>query len=504
MSTFSVPRRESASPYVMAIDVGSGGTRVGVYDSSGREVGGRRTRLSHALVSGTDGSSTIDADAVVDEVRRGIIHLAPRLPGPVSAVGIDTFASSLVPVDAGGAALGPCITYADTRSGPHAVRLAQELDTNRLHDLTGTRLHSSYLAPRIAWLRQEDPALFSKTRHFMALGEYISHQLIGQAALGTAAAAWSGLLDRRRGVYVEELLSAVDITPDSLGSPKDPAHTVPMAGSPIAAQVPQLEGAVWVPVVGDGLTANLGIGALGGATWGISTATSGAIRVLLDAPVDKLPPGLWAYRVDSQRTLLGSAMSDAGRVLTYVTDTFRLPAPLSELDSSGFLTDEPTPSTPMVVPFLSGERGTKWRDDIRAVFAGVGASTTPEDFLRGSLEGVALSYARIAEQMRQAGGTPQRIVLSGGMTSAAPSWLQILSDALGLPIDHVGISRSTMRGSALLALEQLGVHEYAQAPVLRRVEPRAHVRDYYLERLEEFEGLADHVAGTCQPRAIST
>src|SRR5690625_2717079 len=155
MTTFSVPRRESAAPYVMAIDVGSGGTRVGVYDASGREVGGRRTRLTHTLSSGSDGSSTIDADAIVEEVRRGIEHLAPRIPGPIAAVGIDTFASSLVPVDAAGNALGPCITYADTRSGAHAVHLARELDGDRLHDLTGARLHSSYLAPRLAWLREE-------------------------------------------------------------------------------------------------------------------------------------------------------------------------------------------------------------------------------------------------------------------------------------------------------------------------------------------------------------
>ncbi len=494
MSAFNIPLREAIGPYVMAIDVGSGGTRLAVYDASGREVGGRRTRLSHNLRSGSDGSSTIDADEVVDEVRRGIEHLAPRLPGPIGAIGIDTFASSLVPVGAEGEALGPCITYADTRSSGHVERLAAELDTAHLHDLTGARLHSSYLAPRIAWLREAQPEVFAKTRHFMALGEYISHKLIGTAALGTAAAAWGGMLDRRRGVYAEELLRALELPSEMLGRPRDPAETVPIAGSDLAAAVPELADAAWVPVVGDGLTANLGIGALGGSTWGISTATSGAIRVLLDSPVGELPEGLWAYRVDASRTLLGSAMSDAGRVLTYVGETFRLPEPITELNDSTLFTAAPEESTPMVVPFLSGERGTKWRGGIRAAFSGVSASTTPEDFLRGALEGVAISYARIAQQMRQAGGAPERIVLSGGMTSAVPTWLQILSDALQEPIEHVAISRSTMRGAALLALEQLGVTDYAHVPVLTRVEPREEHADYYQGRLERFESLADHVA----------
>src|SRR5699024_8458220 len=304
-------------------------------------------------------------------------------------------------------------------------------------------------------------------------------------ALGTAAAAWGGMLDRRRGEYVEELLAAVDVSAESLGRPRDPADTVPLAGSPRGSRVRGLEEAVWVPAVGDGLTANLGIGALGPATWGTSTATSGAIRVLLDTPVEELPSGLWAYRDDAERTLLGSAMSDAGRVLTFVIDTFRLPSALPELNESDLLTREPQEGTPLVVPFLSGERGTKWRDDIRAAFADVSASSTPEDFRRGAMEGVALSYARIAEQMRAAGGAPGRIGLAGGITSAAPTWLPILSDALGLPVDHVGISRSTMRGSALLALEQLGVRDFAEVPVLTRVEPREHTGDYYRERSEE-------------------
>src|SRR5699024_11263726 len=97
-------------------------------------------------------------------------------------------------------------------------------------------------------------------------------------ALGTAAAAWGGILDRRRGEYVEELLAAVDVSAESLGRPRDPADTVPLAASPLAPRVRGLEEAVWVPAVGDGVAAILGLGALGPAAWGISTATSGEIR----------------------------------------------------------------------------------------------------------------------------------------------------------------------------------------------------------------------------------
>lgn len=490
---FRVDEDQAVEPFALGIDIGSGGTRAALYDASGREVGKRRSRVEHVFTSGADGTSVIDADLVAEEVERAIVEAVGDFARPIAAVGFDTFASSLVPVDAAGRAVGPCITYADTRCRGQVARLLETVDVDALHDVTGSRsIHTSYMTPRLVWLREEQPDVFRRAARFMALGEYVALRLVGEAALGTAAAAWGGMLDRRTGEYVPALLEVAGVGAEALGRPRDPSDTVPVAGTPLAARVPVLQGAVWVPVVGDGLTANMGMGALGVGTWGISTATSGAIRMLLDGPVDNLPGGLWAYRVDRRRTLFGSAMSDCGRVLDFAMATFRLPGTLADLDSWTILGADPTPSTPLVVPFLSGERGTKWRGGLRALFAGVGAATTPEDLLRGSMEGVALSFLRIADQLRDAGGPPERIVLSGGMTNALPAWLQILADALDHPIDHIAIPRSTMRGSALLALEQTDADDLADIPVLRSVEPVPGRAAHYRQRLARFEELADH------------
>ncbi|MEZ5086646.1 MAG: gluconokinase [Tessaracoccus sp.] len=487
---FRVSRKAAEGPYVLGLDVGSGGSRAAVYDASGREVKGRRFKVLHTLVSGADGASTIDPDRVVQELVEAIERSVDGMQEPISAIGIDTFASSLVPVDAAGNALTPCITYADTRSRKQVTRLRESLDVAAMHDLTGARIAASYMTPRLIWLCEEHPALFAKTERFMALGEYIALKLLGTPALGTAAAAWGGMLNRRTGEYVPELLDAAGIEDYNLGRPQDPNDVVSVAGTPLAHLVPEVASAVWVPVVGDGLGANIGSDAQGGSTWGISTATSGAIRMLLNTPIESLPSGLWAYRVDQQRTLFGSAMSDCGRVLDFAQSTFRLP-PVEEMDTDALFSADPTSATPLVVPFLSGERGTKWRDSVRAVFAGVSAATTPEQWLRGSMEGLALSFLRIADQMKEAGGAPERIVLSGGMTNVVPGWLQILADALGQPVEHIDIRRATMRGTAVLALEQVSDQPLAEVPVRARVEPVAGRADYYRERLAWFEELAD-------------
>lgn len=491
---FSIDPAEASGPFVVGLDVGSGGSRAALYDASGQEVGRRHHKVEHTFTTAADGTSTIDADQVVEEIGTALLAILEGTDIEVSAIGVDTFASSLVVVDEAGRAITPCITYADTRCRDQAAQLRELIggpeELAAMHDRTGTRVHSSYLAPHLMWLAQEHPEVRARAARFMALGEYVAAQLLGQPALGTAAAAWGGMLDRRTGTYVPELVELAGIDIDQLGTPRSPSETIPVAGTPLARDVPQLASAVWVPVIGDGLAANLGIGAQGDGNWGVSTATSGAIRVLLGTSVEHLPQALWAYRVDDRRTLVGSAMSDCGRVLDYVTQTFSLPAELAALDTESLLLADPVASTPLVVPFLSGERGTGWRDSARAVFAGVSAATTPEEILRGSLEGVALSYLRIADALAEVAGRPERIMVSGGMTRVVPAWLQILADALDAPLDHVAISRSTLRGSAVLALEQVPGADIASAPVTRRIEPVPGRAAWYRERLERFEQFA--------------
>ncbi|GAB4095437.1 gluconokinase [Brachybacterium horti] len=493
MPRFHVSEDDALSPFVIGLDVGSGGTRAAVYDATGREVGKRHHKEPHTFTTAADGTSTIDADLVVDELRTSIAAvLAEPLPGPVAGIGVDTFASSLVAVDAAGKALTPCITYADTRCRDQVAALREKVDAEALHQQVGARLHSSYTAPRIAWLRETQPEVFAKATQYMGLGEYAAFRLLGTPVLGTASAAWAGLLDRRTGEYATSLLEAAGADPATLSAPRDPNQGQSVAGTALAKEFPQLEGATWLPVIGDGLAANMGIGALGTGTWGISTATSGAIRQLVETDIETLPSGLWAYRVDARRTLVGSAMSDCGRVLDWARFQLGLPEDVAEIDTERIFSAPVSEGTPIVVPFFSGERGTKWRDSSKALFANVSASTTAEDLLRGALEGVALSYLRIADQMRELGGEPERIVLSGGMTEAIPSWLHLLADALGSPIEHVAVSRSTMRGAALMAIEEtVPGAQVAEAPVLRKVEPVAEHADYYRARLERFEALAD-------------
>src|SRR5699024_6134623 len=132
-----------------------------------------------------------------------------------------------------------------------------------------------------------------------------------------------------------------------------------------------------------------------------------------------LPDGLWSYRISARRSLLGGAVSDVGRVSSWAEQVLHVSGRSQAGRPDGGVLDallsaEPSAATPLVLPFLSGERSTGWATDARAHILGLGAATTADQIYRGALEATALSLGRIAEQLRTVTGPAERIAVGGG------------------------------------------------------------------------------------------
>jgi gluconokinase len=364
--------------------------------------------------------------------------------------------------------------------------LRGELDEGEVQQRTGVRLHSSYLPARLRWLRETDPGRFTAARRWLSLGEYAYLRLLGTTAAGTATAAWTGMLDRRTGEWDPRMLAAAGIGPDQLSQVRDPDRPLTDVEADVAKRWPVLEGARWFAPISDGFASNLGAGAVDGTTAAVSAATSGAIRVLVTDIPERIPAGLWCYRVDSRRSLLGGALNDVGRVLSWLTDTVQL----HDADPDELMTADPDPGTPLVLPYLSGERSTGWAAAASAVIAGATSATTGAHLFRGAMEGVALSYRRIADQLRSTAANPQRILASGRVTQDLPGWLQVLADAMGTPVEPVTMKRATLHGTALHALEVLAPDtERAPVPTGPTLHPVPAHRDHYRNRAEQYDRL---------------
>lgn len=485
---FAVPLAKAVDPLVLALDVGSTASRGSLHDAEGVPVRGYRHKIPHAFTTGSGGKSVIDPDQVVEELGTIIdvvIGSRKELIGRVKGVAIDTFASSVVGVDANRRATSPCYTYADSRSTPQLAQLRSEVDEHELQQLTGARLHTSYLAPRFRWLREHEPEIFAQAKRWVSLGEYFHIRLLGKARAGTAIAAWSGLQDRHTGNWSERMLELAQIDLSHLSLIARPTQPILEVPAGITQRWPALKDAKWFAPIADGLAQNVGAGGRDSSTVVTSMSTSGAMRVMLHSAPEEIPAGLWCYRVDDHRYLLGGAINDVGRAVDWAERTFRLPEGTEVADVA---TQAYSQDVPVFLPYLSGERSTGWVGGAQAHAVGITASTEPQDMVRGVMEGIVVSLGRVAEQLKEAAGDVERLVTTGGVSQNVPGIQQLLADQLGRETIQATFKRSTLRGTAIMAQEVLSPDtEPVEAPHSQTFKPKSKHRRHWEDLAQRYQ-----------------
>lgn len=461
----AVSLRKAQDPLVLALDVGSSASRARLYDATGAPVRGTRHRIPHTIASGPDGSAVIDPELVLHQVSDVID--ATLATGTywnrIGGVAMDTFASSLVGVAEDGTALTPCLTYADSRSAEQVVALRLEHDEAAVQQRTGCRFSTSYLPAQLRWLHETQPEVTRRVARWLSLGEFIYARLLGRHAVSYSTAAWTGLFNRHTARWDDEMVAAAGARLEQLSPLRDTVEPLDAGESDAARRWPALAGARWFPAIADGYSSNVGSGAVDGGTMALAAGTSGALRVLVEGVPERVPPGLWCYRIDRHRSLFGGALNDAGRLALWLRTHLRLPKDDAALDLA--LAAAPSDGTPAVLPFLTGERSPGWATAARAAFVDITAATSALDLWRGAMEGLAFRYALIADELARVAPLATRVIASGGVVETTPGWLQIVADVLSRPVARSEERNATMWGTALIALDVL-------APDVPRAHPR--------------------------------
>ena len=491
MSTVAPDRAEE--PLILAIDIGTSSVRTGFFDRLGRAVQGIEARQKHELRTSPEGASEADPDALLELVFTcldGAVSRAGDLGGKIRGVAACTFVNNVLGVDKNDRAVTPLTTYADTRADAEVAGLKADFDEAAVHDRTGCRFHPSYLPARFRWLARTQPDLFRRVTRFISIGEYMELKLFGETAVTYSVASWTGLLNRSRLEWDRELLAALPVKVEQLSALTDVSACRRGLRPDFAARWPILRDSPWFPAMGDGATANIGSGCVSPARVALTVGTTSALRVVLTQNLDHLPFGLWCYRVDGRRSLLGGALSEGGNVFAWMRATLQLEN-LSALETS--LADlEPDTHGLTILPFLAGERAPGWAGHARATIHGLTLATTSLDILRAGLEAVAYRIALVFELLHPALSADPQVVASGGALLHSPTWLRIITDVLDRPVSVSGVQEASGRGTALLALEALGaLANLEQAPDLIRAVYQPEVRNHarYRRAMERQQAL---------------
>jgi gluconokinase len=443
-------------PLVLTLDIGTSSVRAMIWDKSGDWVKDWEAEIEHTMTVTPDGGVETDPRKLLKRTAKCIdlvLEQAGKDASAIAAVGISTFWHSLLGVDESGAPLTPLYTWADTRSHLAAEKLKLRLDETAVHARTGCMLHSSYLPAKLLWLSETQPDVFSNVRSWMSFAEYLFLKLFHTPVLSISMASGTGLLDQDSCSWDGEVIAALPIQPGELGELVD--ANIPVSGlrGKWAKRWPALRNVAWFPPLGDGACSNVGANCVTAARMALMIGTSGALRVLWQANQVPAPAGLWRYRLDRRRIIIGGALSDGGNLVRWLRANLTLGKSKDLLTQVGELSPDGHGLT--VLPFLAGERSPGYRSDARGAFVGVGLSTTGVDIVRASLEAVSYRFGLIHELLSQVAADAGDIVVNGGAILNRPIWMQITADVLNRRLRASSEREATSRGAALMALESL-------------------------------------------------
>ncbi|HEV8698263.1 MAG TPA: xylulokinase [Candidatus Limnocylindrales bacterium] len=439
-------------PHVIGLDVSTTATKAVLVDGSGVVVAVGIVEYAFDIPrpGWTQQDPALWWDGAVGSIRQALATSGVA-GSEVEAVGLTGQMHGLVPLDAAGAVLRPAILWNDQRTAQACDEIRAAVGPERLIEITGNDALTGFTAPKLVWVRDNEPDIWRRIAHVLLPKDYVRLRLTGDYALDKADGAGTLLFDLAARDWSPEVLDALGIDPAWM----PPTFEGPRVTGEITAETAGMTGLrAGTPVVaggGDQSANAVGVGAVDPGVVALSLGTSGVVFATTDAAIHD-PRGqvhAFCHAVPDRWHLMTVMLSAAGS-LRWFRDALAAGEPFGSLaEAAGTV---PAGSDGLLfLPYLTGERSPHPDPLARGAFVGLSIGHERRHLTRAVLEGVAFGLRDGLDQMVAAGmPAPTQIRASGGGT-ASPVWRQILADVLGAEIATVSTTEGAAFGAGLLA-----------------------------------------------------
>jgi xylulokinase len=395
--------------------------------------------------------------------------------GAVSAVGLSGQMHGAVLLDAADRPVRPAILWNDQRTDAQCDAIREAVGADRLVAITGNDALTGFTAPKLLWVRDNEPEAWSRVVRVLLPKDYVRLQLTGVHAVDKADGAGTLLFDIGARDWSGEVLAALQLD-TALFPPAFEGPEVTGELTPSAAKATGLRpGTPVVAGAGDQAANAVGVGAIATGVVALSLGTSGVVFAATDRPIVEPRGRVHAFcHALPNRWHLMSVMLSAAGSLRWFRDTLAPGISFEELTAEA--AEVPPGSDGLFfLPYLTGERSPHPDPGARGAFIGLTVAHDRRHLARAVLEGVAYGLRDGLDLMRAAGMPAPDVVRASGGGLASALWRQILSDVLNLDLAGAGTTEGAAYGAALLAAPAGGLVASVDEAVERsvRIEPLA-------------------------------
>ena len=373
--------------------------------------------------------------------------------------------------------LRPCMLWNDTRSHDQAARMDA---TPRFREITGNIVFPGFTAPKVDWVRENEPQVFDKIAKVLLPKDYLRLFLTGEHVSEMSDAAGTAWLDTGARDWSDDLLRDCHLSRDQMPTLVEGAAASGTLRADLAAEL-GLPRMTVAGGAGDNAAAAIGAGVVREGEAFVSLGTSGVLFAANDAyrPDPATAVHTFCHAVPGTWHQMGVilAAADALEWLSKITGQ-------SAAALTGSLGDLRAPAKTLFLPYLGGERTPHNDAQIRGQFLHLDHATDTAALTRAVLEGVSFAFGD-CQQALATTGTQITSALALGGGAKSEYWLRALATALNVPLDvpQAGDFGAAL-GAARLGMLATGTDStiVTRPPIARTVIPQADLIDAFAVR----------------------
>lgn len=406
----------------------------------------------------------------------------------------------LVVLDENDEVIRPAILWNDGRTTKETDYLNEVIGKDKLSKYTANIAFAGFTAPKILWLKEQEPENFAKINKIMLPKDYLAYVLSGVHCTDYSDASGMLLLDVEHKCWSKEMLEICNVKEEQLPTLYESYEVVGNVKPEIAEELGIPTSVKVIAGAGDNAAAAVGTGTVGEGRCNISLGTSGTIFISSKKFGVDEHNALHSFdHADGYYHLMGCMLSAASCNKWWMDEILKTKEYAKEQEQICKLGENKV----FYLPYLMGERSPHNDPKARATFIGMTMDTTREDMTQAVLEGVAFGLRDSLEVARSLGIQIERTKICGG-GAKSPLWKKIVANVMNLKVDVIESEEGPGYGGAILAA--VGCKEFASVEeateklvkIVDTVEPDAELVAKYEERYQKFRQIYPTLKGLFQ------
>ena len=360
----------------------------------------------------------------------------------------------LVILDENDEVIRPAILWNDGRTQKETDYLNNEIGREVLSEETANIAFAGFTAPKLLWLRENEPENFARIRRIMLPKDYIAYVLSGVHSTDYSDASGMLLLDVKNKKWSEKMLEICGVEASMLPKLYESFEVTGTIKAEIAKQIGLPDSVKVIAGAGDNAAAAVGTGVVGEGGCNISLGTSGTVFISSTKFAVDENNALHAFNhADGGYHLMGCMLSAASCNKWWMEEILKTQDYGTE--QAGIMLGN---NHVFFLPYLMGERSPHNNPDARGTFIGLTMDTSRQDMTQAVLEGVAFGLRDSVEVARSLGITLTKTRICGG-GAKSPLWRTIIANVLNMEVERITSEEGPGLGAAMLAA--VGCGEYA-------------------------------------------